>query len=157
FRGYSLIEIKLSLENMLLKEKEKFDRIINKAMAMCKVAFDKDESADIYYHGTSNILEKPDFTDIEELKLLLKAFEEKSAILKLLNKCLQEKGVAIYIGAESSIEKMEDISVIASTYSTGEKTLGTLGIVGPKRMDYSELIPLVALTAKLITNHFSRI
>lgn len=157
FSGYSLIEIKISLEKMMLEEKRRFDKIVDKSMAMCKLAFEDEESSDIYYHGTSNIIEKPDFADVEELKILLKAFEEKSSILKLLNKCLEEEGVAIYIGAESTIEKMDDISIIASTYSTGENSQGTLGIVGPKRMNYSELIPLVAVTAKIITGHFNRV
>ncbi len=154
FRGYSLVEIKHLLEERMLEEKKRFDKIVDKAMKMWKLAFEPGSGSDIYYHGTSNILEEPEFSHVEELKILLKAFEEKSSILKLLNKCLDEKGVAIYIGSESTIAEMDDMSIIASSYFTGEKTMGTLGIVGPKRMNYFELIPLVDLTAKIITGHF---
>jgi heat-inducible transcriptional repressor len=82
---------------------------------------------------------------------LFKAFEEKATLVKLLDKCMDLKGVQIAIGSESEVEEMEQCSVVTSTYSYRGEVLGALGVIGPRRMNYSRVIPLVGYTARLLT------
>jgi heat-inducible transcriptional repressor len=82
---------------------------------------------------------------------LFRAFEEKATMVKLLDKLVEPKGVQIAIGSESQVQEMEDCSLITSTYGCGGRVWGALGVIGPRRMNYSRVIPLVDYTAKLLT------
>jgi heat-inducible transcriptional repressor len=82
---------------------------------------------------------------------LFRAFEEKATMVRLLDKCMEPKGVQIAIGSESQIQEMETCSLVTSTYGYKGEVLGALGVIGPRRMNYSRVIPLVDYTAKLLT------
>ncbi|MBI5375993.1 MAG: heat-inducible transcription repressor HrcA [Candidatus Schekmanbacteria bacterium] len=151
FHGSTLPEIKRKLREMLLEDKRNFDELVEKAMKLSNLMFSFSGEGEIYYDGTSNLIEEPEFSGTEEMKKLLSAFEEKSLILKILDKCLAANGVTIYIGAEASIGEMADLSIIAATYKKGDKAIGTLGVLGPKRMNYSMVIPIVNYTAKTVS------
>jgi heat-inducible transcriptional repressor len=82
---------------------------------------------------------------------LLRTFEEKATMVKLLDKCMAPKGAQIAIGSESQIHEMETCSLVTSTYGCEGKIWGALGVIGPRRMNYSRIIPLVDYSAKLLT------
>jgi heat-inducible transcriptional repressor len=82
---------------------------------------------------------------------LFRTFEEKATMVKLLDKFLDPKGVQIAIGSESQVQEMENCSLVTSTYSCGGEVLGVLGVIGPRRMNYSKVIPLVGYTARLLS------
>ncbi|HBA55765.1 MAG TPA: heat-inducible transcriptional repressor HrcA, partial [Syntrophorhabdus aromaticivorans] len=88
----------------------------------------------------------------ERLKELFQAFEKKEKLLKLLDNCIHEEGIHVMIGSESDIKEMRDMSIITSTYRVGEKSFGVLGVIGPIRMNYSRIIPIVNYTAKTVTD-----
>jgi heat-inducible transcriptional repressor len=85
------------------------------------------------------------------MKALFKAFEEKYLIVKLLDNCLDAQGVKVFIGSENVNMVFQDCSLVVSTYKRGDQTLGSLGVIGPTRMDYSKVIPLVDYTARLLS------
>ncbi|RLA94543.1 MAG: heat-inducible transcriptional repressor HrcA, partial [Deltaproteobacteria bacterium] len=109
---------------------------------------------DIVIEGQTNLLNYPEFSDVEQMKKLLATFEEKTKIIRLLDKCLSSGGVHIILGSEAEFQDVQDMSLISSTYSRGGDILGALGVIGPTRMDYSRIIPLVDYTAKLLSQIF---
>jgi heat-inducible transcriptional repressor len=101
--------------------------------------------------GKTNLMEYDDLGDIQKLRQLFSAFNQKRDILSLLDKCLQADGVQIFIGKESGYTIFDDCSVVTAPYRLNDDQIGVLGVVGPKRMQYDRVIPVVDITAKLLT------
>ena len=102
--------------------------------------------------GKTNLMEYDDLGDIQKLRQLFAAFNQKREVLSLLDKCLQADGVQIFIGKESGYTIFDDCSVVTAPYQLGDDQIGVLGVVGPKRMQYERIIPVVDVTAKLLTS-----
>jgi heat-inducible transcriptional repressor len=109
------------------------------------------EGGELYIGGRTNLLDNPEFADVERMRRIFEAFEEKSKIIDLLDKSMLSGQVNILIGSESELLDMENLSFVTSPYTTGGEILGSLGVIGPTRMDYSRIIPLVDYTAKLLS------
>ena len=89
---------------------------------------------------------------MERLRRLFELFEQKTSILHLLDLSQRAQGVSIYIGSESGLVPLDDVSVITAPYESNGQIVGTLGVIGPTRMAYERVIPIVDLTAKLLSN-----
>ena len=111
----------------------------------------------LYVSGALNMLDHPDLSDVATVRRLLHAFEEKARLIDLLSRIAQERGVQIVIGAENPLEEMREVSLVASTYSYRDEVLGVLGVVGPRRMAYSDVISIVDETARLVSSSLSRV
>ncbi len=149
FAGYPLGEIRGILLDTIYKEKSQCDDLIAKALMVCKyVVFSLHE--DIYISGLSELLDLPDFSDIQKIKDLSKAIEDKQAIITLLDKIVESEGVQVYIGSESSLYS-EDLSLVASNFYEKDRPVGVLGLIGPKRMNYLNAITIVDTTAKCLS------
>jgi heat-inducible transcriptional repressor len=107
--------------------------------------------------GEASFLDAPEFADVQKARALLKAFAEKDRILRVLDRVLLSQEVQIFIGAESELAGLPDVSVVAAPYVRGASVLGTLAVVGPTRMDYARVIPLVEATAREISRALSSI
>lgn len=151
FSGLDLQEVRRRLLHQMGEEKELYDRMLSKAIELGQKALSAQPESDLYLGGTANILNLPEFADLEKMKALFRAFEEKAVIVKLLNKCLDAEGVHVFIGSENENAGMEHCSLVVSNYKRGNRILGTLGVIGPTRMEYERVIPLVDHTAKLLT------
>lgn len=148
----TLLQMKERLLEEMKKEKVLFDRLVSKALELSQKALQTNiEESELYIDGRTNLLDNPEFTDVEQMRRIFAAFEEKSRIIGLLDKSLAAGGVNILIGSESEVRDMESVSLITSAYTSGDEILGTLGVIGPTRMDYSRIIPLVDYTAKLVS------
>ncbi|MCK5811237.1 MAG: heat-inducible transcription repressor HrcA [Cocleimonas sp.] len=101
--------------------------------------------------GKTNLMDYDDLGDIQKLRQLFSAFNQKRDVLSLLDKCLQADGVQIFIGKESGYTIFDDCSVVTAPYRLDDDQIGVLGVVGPKRMPYDRVIPVVDVTAKLLT------
>lgn len=101
--------------------------------------------------GEESFLDAPEFADVAKARALLKAFAEKDRILRVLDRVLHSQEVQIFIGAESEFAAVPDVSVVAAPYGVGDHVLGTLAVVGPTRMNYARVIPLVDLTARQLS------
>jgi heat-inducible transcriptional repressor len=106
-------------------------------------------SAQILVEGQSNLLAATE--DVDRAKRVLRTLEEKDLIVRLLDRTLSAPGICVFIGAEANFPDLTDISVVASSYGTEGRPLGTIGVIGPSRMNYSKVIPLVDFTAEVIT------
>ncbi|BDG09689.1 heat-inducible transcriptional repressor HrcA [Anaeromyxobacter paludicola] len=115
--------------------------------------------AQVVLEGEASVLDAPEFADVTKARALLRAFAEKDRILRVLDRVLRSREVQIYIGAESELAGLPDVngevSVVAAPYVRGDDVLGTLAVIGPTRMNYARLIPLVDLTAREISRALS--
>lgn len=151
--GLTISEIKIKIVEEMRQEKNQFDEMFSKALELSRKVFDYDlEEDDIYLDGRVNLLESPEFADLETMKSIFRTFEDKSVLVKLLDRTLEATGVQIFIGSENEQAEMEGCTLIASRYSRGTIPLGTLGVIGPTRLNYSKIIPVVDYTAKFVSH-----
>lgn len=152
FSGLTLSEVRKRLLEEMRKEKNLYDRLFKKALNLGKeILGNTDTDAkEVFIEGQSRFFEHPEFLDIERMKEIFKAFEEKSTIIRLLDKSLKAKGVHIFIGYESGLSELKECSLITASYGMDGRISGSFGVIGPIRMDYSRIIPLVDYTAKLV-------
>jgi heat-inducible transcriptional repressor len=111
----------------------------------------------LYISGATNMLDHPDLSDTATLRSVLRAFEDKARLIDLLSRMAEERGVQVMIGSENPVEEMRGCSLITSTYTYRDQVLGILGVVGPRRMPYSEVMSLVDETARLVSTSLSRV
>jgi len=121
--------------------------------AASKVISEEDESAEsgVVVSGEQKLLDVPDLCQIETLQGLFDAFKTKRDLLDLLDRSMKAEGISVFIGEESGYSALGECSVIASPYEVEGKVLGTLGVVGPTRMAYNEVISVVDITSKLLS------
>lgn len=150
--GKDVNVVRNSLLDQMREAKESMNRIMLKAIEMAQMVFDTETSAehDFVMAGESNLMKYDDMADISRLRQLFDAFDEKRGILQLLDQSLQAPGIQIFVGNESGYEALDDCSVITTTYSDGDNVLGALGVIGPTRMAYDRVIPIVDVTARLL-------
>lgn len=110
----------------------------------------------LYVGGAINLLEHPEFWDVETMRELLRAFEEKERLIDLLSRLAEAGGVHVLIGRENPFAEMRGCSLVASPYVYENRVLGMLGVLGPRRMPYARVISLVAETAGLVGQSLSR-
>jgi heat-inducible transcriptional repressor len=150
-KGLTLAQVREKILDEMKREKVAFDRLMEQALKLGHRTFSSQEEKELYINGQTNILDEPEFANIEKMKNLFRAFEEKSLLITLLDQCLAGERLQITIGSESECSEMEGCSLVSSTYGSVDRTLGILGILGPRRMNYSRVIPLVEFTAQLLT------
>jgi heat-inducible transcriptional repressor len=158
FSGMSLSAIRAELLKRLSEEKALYDRLLQNAMMLCDRGLNNNEedAPDVFVEGASNIITKSDFADTERMRELLRVFEEKNRLIKILTECLGSnapqplKLVAIRIGAENSLPSLRRCAVITSHYGYGDQVVGSIGVVGPMRMEYARMIGIVNCVARLL-------
>ncbi len=110
-----------------------------------------DQSDDYVVAGRTNLMDYDDLSDVTKLRQLFNAFNEKRDVLGLLDRCMDADGVQIFIGSEAGHEVFGDCSVVTAPYQIDDSYIGVLGVIGPKRMHYDRVIPVVDITAKLLS------
>jgi len=157
-KDLDLKEAKEKIEIELSHEKARFDIMLATALRFgYMILSDGKLAREIFIEGSANIVEDPVFLQVDQIKAILVTFEHKSKLLKLLDKILVTKGMQIFIGSEHGINEMESCSVIAYPIKTPGAVLGSISIIGPKRMNYQKIIPLVGTTARVLTKLLKRI
>ena len=142
--GLSLQEINLGTIARLKEQAGIHSQVVSEVMDALEQALSENEDLQIYTSGTTNILKYPELSSSESATNLLSAFEEKEELMSLVNEALKdeasETGIQVYIGNETPIQTMKDCSVVTATYELGDGVKGTIGIIGPKRMDYENVM-----------------
>ncbi len=150
YTGQSLARVR----ELILKDLEKNKNQVNEAMVnavnMAQQVFEKTGDEDYIVSGQTNLMDFSELANMEQLKQLFEAFNQKQAVLHLLDKCQSAEGVQIFIGEESGYEAFNQCSVVTSPYTVDGEVLGVLAVVGPTRMAYEKVIPFVDVTAKLL-------
>ncbi|MGB3095302.1 MAG: heat-inducible transcriptional repressor HrcA [Candidatus Deferrimicrobiaceae bacterium] len=151
--GLTLPQLRVKIMNEMRREKARYDSLMRRALLLGSKAIADSLPGEVYIEGRTNILEQPEFVeDVQKLKRILHAFEEKGTILRLLDSALESDAIQVSIGAENPVEELPEISVVSSGYRQGESAMGSIGLIGPVRMDYSRVIPLVEYTARLLSS-----
>ncbi len=150
--GLSIQEVRARIVTEMTQEKALYDHLLRRAFALSSAALVDESTGDIIIEGTSYFLEQPEFSDLKCMKRIVQTFEQKSILIDLLDRGLDAVGVQVIIGSETKYSELADCSLITAAYSGKRGTLGTLGIIGPNRMPYSTIIPIVEYTASLISN-----
>ena len=141
--GLSLEQINLGIISRLKEEAGEYSEFIGKVIDAVGEAIGKDEDMEIYTSGATNIFKYPELTEGGRARELISAFEEKQQLAELVTETMSDEenhGIQVYIGNETPVSNMKDCSVVTATYQLGEGMQGTIGIIGPKRMDYEKVV-----------------
>src|SRR5690625_194114 len=156
FSGRSFDEVRARLSGQLSSLREDITRLM-KAAVDTSVSAAQDEADAVVIAGESKLLSVEDMTaDMDRLRQLFALFEKKTDLLHLLDISSQAQGVQIYIGGDSNLVPMDDVSVVTAPYGVGDRVVGTLGVIGPSRMSYEKVIPIVDITARMLSNALSQ-
>jgi heat-inducible transcriptional repressor len=154
FANQPLRVIRQQVLERLQEEKARYDTLVAQAMQVGQKTFvdTMDHERGIYLGGTTNIMDQPEFqSNVEHMKELFRAFEEKSRLVSVLDKCLDETGVNVVIGSETPFKDIHECSFVTHTYDYAGHTIGVLGVVGPKRMAYPRIMAIVDYTAQMVS------
>lgn len=140
--GLTVEQINLGLITKLKEQAGIHEEIIAQVLNTVAETIHEDDDLEIYTSGATNIFKYPELSDSQRASELISAFEEKQALADLISETEgdEETGIQVYIGNESPLQTMKDCSVVTATYELGEGVKGTIGIIGPKRMDYENVM-----------------
>lgn len=146
--GLTLDQLRVRLVDEIASERAQHDELVARALRLAAVAVPSGSSAGVLVDGQSNLLSGK--ADLERAKVLLRTLEEKDLLVRLLDRTASAPGICVFIGAEANLADLTDVSVVAAPYGAEGRPLGTIGVIGPARMNYSRVIPLVDFTAEMI-------
>jgi heat-inducible transcriptional repressor len=138
----------------LADEKSSYDQLAAQALALGAAALSGPSEPNMIIEGKANLLES--VIDVDRMRALLRTLEEKSKLIKLLDRTIDASGIQVFIGAELAVAGLEEMSIVAVPYGPEERPLGMLGVIGPQRMNYSKVIPLVDFTAQHLSGVLNR-
>ncbi len=157
FAGKSLAAVRDVLLRELPRAKSQFDQAYGRLMSLLKSSLDQEDSQPpIYVQGAARLVDKFGESDMAGLKALLQNFEEKASLARLLSDFIALDRVKVLIGSEANVPEIADCSLILSHYGDDHHVLGSLGIIGPKRLPYQKIIPLVDQVATKLSRTISR-
>jgi heat-inducible transcriptional repressor len=155
FAGQSLVSIRERMADELRALREDIAGLMKAAVDAGEGALAEGEA--LVVTGERNLLNAGDLaSNMQRLRRLFDLFEQKTSLLHLLDVSQRAQGVQIYIGGESGLVPLDDCSVVTASYEANGQVIGTLGVIGPTRMAYARVIPIVDVTAKLLSNALSR-
>jgi len=127
------------------------DRLMREALSIAGRALEEEgEEQDYVVSGQTNLMDFDELAQLDRIKSLFEAFSEKQEILHLLDRCVQADGVQLFIGEESGYGPLDRCSVVTAPYEVEDRVVGVLGVIGPTRMAYDRVIPIVDITAKML-------
>jgi heat-inducible transcriptional repressor len=156
YSGMSLEEMKRGVEEDLEKDLESFDIWMKAALHLGRRMFDGPDSDEVYVEGGSRFLDMPEFmADLEGMRGIFRLFEEKGGLVALLDQTIKAQDMMVFIGSETGMAEMKGMSLVVSTYGRESGPLGAVGVMGPSRMDYNQVIPLVRTAAEAVSENFT--
>ncbi len=148
--GLTLSEMRTRIAKEIEDDKIANNQVLARALELAAAAVPAEVAGSVLLvDGQSNLLTGTE--DVDRAKRVMRALEEKDLLVRLLDRTLSAPGICVFIGAEANLPDLTDISVVAATYGGEGRPLGTIGVIGPSRMNYSKVIPLVDFTAEVIT------
>ncbi|HTV52969.1 MAG TPA: heat-inducible transcriptional repressor HrcA [Steroidobacteraceae bacterium] len=152
FRGRALPQVRAEILRELSETREHLNQVMLDAITVAQQVFQagREEPLEYVIAGETNLMGVAELSSVERLRRLFEAFNEKRDFLYLLDQSLKAEGVQIFIGHESGYQILDDCSLVTAPYSLGDRVVGVLGVIGPTRMAYERVIPIVDATAKLL-------
>ncbi len=151
FVGQDIQQVRNTLLGELREARNSLDQLMQTVMEMAEQTFEGESQGEDYVvAGQTHLMQCTDLSDLDKLRQLFEAFNHKRDLLHLFDQCLHAEGVQIFVGEESGFEVLEGCSVVTAPYSVEGQVLGVLGVIGPTRMAYDRVIPVVDVTARLL-------
>ena len=151
FGGKDLPSVRTAILDELEKMKTNVNQLMQTAIEIAQQAFVSGESSkDYVLSGQTNLMDVAELCDVEKLKKIFDTFNQKKDVLHLLEQAINANGVQIFIGEESGYEVFDECSVVTSPYEVDGEIIGVLGVIGPTRMNYEKVIPIVDVTARML-------
>ncbi len=152
YGGLTLHEVRRKLLEELTEERAAVDRIFQRARSLGRRALERQEPEErIYVDGTSRLLDKPEFADVEALRKVLRTFDEKTRLLSLVARFLDARETFVVLGSEEAVTGDPRLSAVLTSYGSGETLTGMLGVIGPARREYPRVIPVVELLGRALS------
>ncbi len=152
-RGRTLPQVRQEILRQLKEAHEHMNQMMVDAISVAQQVFEaggEEQGLEYVIAGETNLMGMAELTSVERLRRLFEAFNEKRDFLHLLDQSLKAEGVQIFIGHESGFQVLDDCSIVTAPYAAGDAIIGVLGVIGPTRMAYERVIPIVDMTAKLL-------
>jgi heat-inducible transcriptional repressor len=151
FTGQDISEVRKRLLEDLKNTHQNMDALMMRAVTLAHdVVAAAERTDDCVIAGQTNLMEFGELANMERLKHLFDAFNQKREILHILDRCIEADGVQIFIGEESGYDLLDECSLVTTAYRVDDQVVGVLGVIGPTRMDYQRVIPIVDVTARLL-------
>ncbi|HRF63728.1 MAG TPA: heat-inducible transcriptional repressor HrcA [Candidatus Competibacter sp.] len=151
FAGKGIQQVRETLLRDLRETRDNLDRLMQTVVEMAEQTFEIDPVGEDYVvAGQTHLMQCADLSDLDTLRQLFEAFNHKSDLLHLFDQCLHADGVQIFIGEEAGSSVLQGCSVVTAPYTVEGQVLGVLGVIGPTRMAYDRVIPVVEVTARLL-------
>lgn len=152
--GLNLPQIRNKILLELQKDQVRYNSLLSQALMMSQQALESNEE-NLLFEGQSSVFRTPEFNDIETMEKLIRTLDEKTLMLKILHESMEKPGVKILIGDEVEAPEINGLTLITSTYNDAEGNKGYLGVLGPTRINYAKIVPLVEFTTKIVTQTLS--
>ncbi len=151
-RGKTLAQVRADILREMHEARESMNALMKDAINVAERVFNADEANRMEYviAGETNLMGAGELSSVDKLRRLFEAFNEKRDILNLLDHSLRADGVQIFIGQESGFRILDDVSMVTAPYSADNEVVGVIGVIGPTRMAYERVIPIVDVTAKIL-------
>lgn len=157
FCGRTLHEVRRRMVRVMAEERDACDRMISGTFVLGGQALEPRETEErVYFDGTSRLLDKPEFADVDSLRKIFRTFEEKARLLDLVTRYLDSKGTCVVLGSEDALTSDPRLSAVLTSYGTGETLTGMLGVIGPARRQYPRVIPVVELLGRALSDRLER-
>lgn len=150
FASQSLASIRARVLESLVEEKELYDQLLAQVVRLGKKAFDLSAERTLYVQGHVDLVQN--FNDLDRIQFLLRTLSDKISMLELLDETLGSPGVQVTIGLEHPAGELHGCAMITANYHSGEYALGALGVLGPTRMNYMRVIPIVDYAARVLSD-----
>ncbi len=151
FAGKDMGDVRRAVLEEMRRAKEQVNVLMQTAIEMAGQVFDRQKNeTDVVLAGQTNLMHFAELSNLDKLRKLFQAFNEKRDILHLLDECLVARSIQVFVGEESGFQAFDDLSVVTAPYAVHGRVLGVLGVIGPTRMAYDKVIPLVDVTAKML-------
>ncbi len=152
YAGTDLHSVREKLVQDLDATRDSMDQAMRDIISVAQDVIDKADHPDNEYilAGETNLMEFAELSDVETLRKLFDAFSHKRLILDLLDRSINATGVRVFIGEESGYQILDDCSIVTAPYHFDDETIGVLGVIGPTRMAYDRVVPIVDVTARLL-------
>ena len=148
--GLTLAEVRAQLAKQVEDERVAQNQVLAAALALAQAAVPAEPAVPpLLVEGQANLLSATE--DVARAKQVLRTLDERELIVRLLDRTITAPGICVFIGAEANFPDLTDLSVVAASYGSEGRPIGTIGVIGPSRMNYSKVIPLVDFTAEVIT------
>ena len=151
YAGTDLLQIRERLISDLESTRDSMNRAMHDIIAVAQAAMhETTPKSEFLMAGETNLMDFAELSDLDTLRRLFEAFSRKRFMLELLDRSINAKGVQVFIGDESGFQILDNCSVVTAPYNVDDETIGVLGVIGPTRMAYDRVVPIVDVTARLL-------